>query len=416
MIQYYGYTISPNQIETHDGFLICRNVPIARTGDQDYLGSEIGLDGAEAGKVLAVHRSPEEVFSQATMASFEGKPVTNDHPPGIIGPDDVRLYEMGHAENIRRGAGEWADYILADLHIHDRELIDAIQGGKREVSCGYECEYIPNEDGTYSQKNIRGNHIAVVDRGRAGKRAAILDSNTIHPAENPPERKVTMKSKILELFGLAAKDRSPEEIAQMAQDAASVMDEGGDGSVQPPEKKETEEKPAADECGGSPFESIDDAALDGLLEKLMARKAAKEAATKEADGDPLEETIKALTGEATSDPEGAHVVPAEEMDEGRGACGAGAMDKALAAGILKAMRPVVAGIKDDKQRVAVSDALIKCVTAQDGASDIAKIMQAAQNNAQKAADSRPNQQKIIDEVQAAYDACNPHKTKKEDKR
>lgn len=82
MIQYYGYTISPNQIETHDGFLICRNVPIARTGDQDYLGSEIGLDGEEAGKVLAVHRSPEEVFSQATMASFEGKPVTNDHPPG----------------------------------------------------------------------------------------------------------------------------------------------------------------------------------------------------------------------------------------------------------------------------------------------------------------------------------------------
>lgn len=416
MIQYYGYTISPNQIETHDGFLICRNVPIARTGDQDYLGSEIGLDGTEAGKVLAVHRSPEEVFSQATMASFEGKPVTNDHPPGIIGPDDVRLYEMGHAENVRRGAGEWADYILADLHIHDRELIDAIQGGKREVSCGYECEYVPNKDGTYSQKNIRGNHIAVVDRGRAGKRAAILDSNTIHPAENPPERKVTMKSKILELFGLAAKDRSPEEIAQMAQDAASVMDEGGDGSVQPPEKKETEEKPAADECGGSLFESIDDAALDGLLEKLMARKAAKEAATKEADGDPLEETIKALTGEAAGDPEGAHVVPAEEMDEGRGACGAGAMDKALAAGILKAMRPVVAGIKDDKQRVAVSDALIKCVTAQDGASDIAKIMQAAQNNAQKAADSRPNQQKIIDEVQAAYDACNPHKTKKEDKR
>ena len=225
-----------------------------------------------------------------------------------------------------------------------------------------------------------------------------------------------MKSKILELFGLAAKDRSPEEIAQMAQDAASVMDEGGEGPAQPPEKKETKEKPAADECGESLFEAIDDAALDGLLEKLMARKAAKEAATKEADGDPLEETIKALTGEAAGDPEGAHVVPAEEMDEGRGACGAGAMDKALAAGILKAMRPVVAGIKDDKQRVAVSDALIKCVTAQDGASDIAKIMQAAQNNAQKAADSRPNQQKIIDEVQAAYDACNPHKTKKEDKR
>ena len=61
--------------------------------------------------MLAVHRRPEEVFSEATMASFEGKPVTNDHPPGIIGPDDVRLYEMGHAENIRRGTGDLAEYI-----------------------------------------------------------------------------------------------------------------------------------------------------------------------------------------------------------------------------------------------------------------------------------------------------------------
>ena len=343
------------------------------------------------------------------MASFEGKPVTNDHPPGIIGPDDVRLYEMGHAENIRRGTGDLADYILADLHIHDRELIDAIQGGKREVSCGYECDYVQDEDGSYSQKNIRGNHIAVVDRGRAGKRAAILDSEINQPAGNPPERKVTMKSKILELFGLAAKDRSPEEIAQMAQDAASVMDEGGEGPAQPPEKKETEEKPAADGCGASPFESIDDAALDGLLEKLMARKAAKEAAAKEADGDPLEKTIKALTGEVAGDPEEAHVVPAEEMDKG---CG-GAIDKALAAEILKTMRPVVAGIKDEKQRMAVSDALIKCVTAQDGASDIAKIMQAAQKNAQDRAAKSPAAD--LDAIQAAYDACNPHKVKKEAK-
>lgn len=411
MIQYYGYTISPNQIETHDGFLICRNVPIARTGDQEYLGAEIGLDGADAGKVLSVHRRPEEVFSEATMASFEGKPVTNDHPPGIIGPDDVRLYEMGHAENIRRGAGDLADYILADLHIHDRELIDAIQGGKREVSCGYECDYVQDEDGSYSQKNIRGNHIAVVDRGRAGKRAAILDSEINQPAGNPPERKVTMKSKILELFGLAAKDRSPEEIAQMAQDAASVMDEGEEGKEQPATKEAPKEGESAkdEDYKEKLFESIDDAALDGLLEKLMARKAAKEAAAKETDGDPLEKTIKALTGEAAGDPEEAHVVPAEEMDKG---CGS-ALDKALAAEILKTMRPVVAGIKDEKQRMAVSDALIKCVTAQDGASDIAKIMQAAQKNAQDRAAKSPATD--LDAIQAAYDACNPHKAKKEAK-
>ena len=168
MLAYYGYTISPNQIETGEGFLICKNVPIARTGTQDYLGSELGLSGGDSGRIIAVIRSPDEVFSEAALASFEGKPVTNDHPPGLIGPDDVKTYEMGHAQNIRRGTGEWKDFMIADLHIHDRDLIDAIQNGKREISCGYECDYVKNADGTYSQKNIRGNHVAVVDRGEPG--------------------------------------------------------------------------------------------------------------------------------------------------------------------------------------------------------------------------------------------------------
>ena len=411
MIQYYGYTISPNQIETGEGFLICKNVPIARTGDQEYWGREIGLSGTDADRMITVHRSPEEVFSAAALASFEGKPVTNDHPPDLIGPDDVSQYEMGHAQNIRRGSGEWADYMLADLHIHDRELIDAIQSGKREISCGYECEYVPDPDGTYSQKNIRGNHVAVVDRGRAGKRAAILDSQIKQPAERPPERKVTMKSKIFEWFGLAVKDKTPDEIARMAQDAAAAMDE--EAAADPPAKDPDKDSPAKEEPAkdGNPFERVDDAVLDGLLEKLLARKAAKEAAEK--DGDPMEKAIAVLAGEGVESEE-AHVVPADEMDKGAKENPAG-MDKAVAAGILKAMRPVVAAIKDEKQRTAVADALIQCVTVPDGTSDIAKIIKAAQSNAQKAADARPNQQKILDDVQAAYDARNPHKTKKEEK-
>ena len=414
MIQYYGYTISPNQIETGEGFLICRNVPVARIGDQEYLGSEIGLDGADAGKVITVHRRPEEVFAPEALASFEGKPVTDDHPPFLLDPDNVSLYLKGHAEQIRKGSGDWDGYVIADLHIQDRTLIEAIQNGKREVSCGYECDYVQEEDGTYSQKNIRGNHIAVVERGRAGKRAAILDSNTIYnPVENPPERKVTMRENLLKLLAAAINGKTPEEVSQIVKDTAAAMDEG----VAPPAKEEPAKEPARADpgknSGGFELDSLDGAALDGLLEKLLARKAAKEAAEKQADGDPMEKAIAALAGENSTDPEGAHVVPAEEMDQGTG--GAAGMDKALAAGILKVMRPVVAGIKDEKQRTAVSDALIKCVTAQDETSDIAKIMQAAQKNAQKTADARPDQQKMIDQVQAYYDAFDPHKGKKEER-
>lgn len=396
MLSYYGYTISPNQIETGEGFLICRNVPIARTGTQEYMGREIGLTGRDADKIITVRREPEEVFSSAALASFEGKPATNDHPPDLIGPDDVGLYEKGHAQNIRRGGGDWADYIVADLHIHDRELIDAIQNGKREISCGYECDYVDNGDGTYSQKNIRGNHVAVVDRGRAGKRAAILDS--IQTSAFTPERKERgMKHTFLQLFGLAAKDKTAEEIAKLAMDTADALDEEGSKPAEGTSREEKQDPPS---------EGMDESIIDSITEKVLAKMEEKKAAEKQEEGkDPFDEALAKLT-EGETEPGGetgteARVVLAEEADGG--AC---SLDKALAAGILKTMRPAVAAIQDEKQRMAVSDALLRCVTAQNQESDLSKILGAAQKNAQKAADSHPVMD--LDQIQAAYDRLNPH--------
>ncbi len=348
MLAYYGYTISPNQIETGEGFLICRNVPIARTGDQEYLGRELGLSGADAERVVIVHRPPEEVFSEAALASFEGKPTTDDHPPELLTPDTVSMYEKGHAQNIRKGTDEWEGYVIADLHIHDRSLIDAIQRGKREISCGYECEYVSDGSGAFCQKNIRGNHIAVVNRGRAGKRAAILDSHTLKKEQaEKPERKAMKKNGLFfKLFGQAVKDKSPEEIEQLAMDAADAFEEEGSSGV-------------------------GDGTEPGKEEKKEEKKEAK-------------------------------VVPAEGSD-GQ----APTMDKALAAALLKAARPAVAAIKDEKERKAVSDALIACVTGSGADGDIAKLMKAAQHNAQNVADHKPATD--LSTLQSAYDKMNPHK-------
>lgn len=402
MLAYYGYTISPNQLETGEGFLICRNVPIARTGEQEYLGRELGLTGADSDSLITVRRSPEEVFADAALASFEGKPATNDHPPDLIGPDDVSIYEKGHAQNIRRGSGEWADYVLADLHIHDRELIDAIQNGKREISCGYECEYVKNGDGTYSQKHIRGNHVAVVERGRAGKRAAILDSANKEQAEKRLERKAMKKKGLFfKLFGQAVKDKSPEEIERLAMDAAAAFDEEGEA----PKKEEAEEKPPEKK------EAEDESAIDGIVDKVLARIAAKEA--EKSAKDSLDAVIEELTrdsgentpGAESADKEASRVIPAEGEKEDKGS-----MDKALAAEILKAMRPSVAAIKDEAQRKAVSDALINLVTVQDGRDDVAAILRISQKNAKTTADNRPKAMDT-DAIQALYDNLNPHKRK-----
>lgn len=411
MLAYYGYTISPNQIETGEGFLICKNVPIARTGSQDYLGRELGLTDGNADKIIAVIRSPDEVFSEAALASFEGKPVTNDHPPTLIGPDDVKTYEMGHAQNIRRGVGEWADYMIADLHIHDRDLIDAIQNGKREISCGYECDYVKNTDGTYSQKNIRGNHVAVVDRGRAGKRAAILDSDK-NKAEKPERKAMSKKGLFFKIFGQAVKDKSPEEIERLAMDAAAAMDaEEPEAEKTGPENK-TDPKEEHEEKEEKKTPTKDAAFLDALDKKVDKLLAIFDEAAKEEEKDPMDEAIASLEGTKDEDPEkeeekkgDAKVVPAEEMD-GKSSEG---MDKAVALGILKAMRPTVAAIQDPAQRKSVSDALIKLVTTNDAKNDISAILNASRANAKKAADKAPAMD--VEKCQAAYDARNPHKRK-----
>lgn len=402
MIQYYGYTISPNQIETGEGFLICRNVPISRTGDQEYLGWEIGIPGAGGGQIVTVHRPPEEVFSTAALASFEGKPVTNDHPPVLIGPDDVKTYEMGHAQNVRRGDGEWEEYTLADLHIHDRELIDAVQSGKREISCGYECEYVPNGDGTYTQRNIRGNHVAVVERGRAGKRAAILDSDKKKAKE--PERKGNMNKKGLffKLFGQAVKDKSPEEIEQMAMDAAAALEAEKPADGQAEGQKEEPAKETA------PDEAVIDAIAEKILAKLEEKGACKK---KEETKDALDAALEKLT--EGGDPGQAGETEKTSGDTEKETRTGTGMDRSTAAGILKAMRPAVAAIKDEKERLAVSDALIRLVMAEDSQDDISAILKASQANGKKAAVNTVTVD--TDAIQDAYDAMNPHRGRKETK-
>ena len=65
---------------------------------------------------VPVYRPEEEVFSPACMASFEGKPVTEDHPdlPEGVSAENIREYQKGHAQNIRRGKGPQKNLLLAD--------------------------------------------------------------------------------------------------------------------------------------------------------------------------------------------------------------------------------------------------------------------------------------------------------------
>ena len=173
---YFGTRLSENISRREpEGYLICLNVPVARTGVQEYLPSELGLSGPDD-HLIPVHRPESEVFAPACLASFEGMPVTDDHPsdPDGVNSENIRFLQRGHAHNIRRGAPPEDDLLLADLIITDPRLIEEILSGKREISCGYNY-VLSEEDGEYYQRDIRGNHVAVVENGRAGPRVSIKD-------------------------------------------------------------------------------------------------------------------------------------------------------------------------------------------------------------------------------------------------
>ena len=175
-IRYYGDKLSQRIAKTPEGFLICQDVPISRTGYQEYLAKELMDDPINGDKIIPVYRPAKEVFDIRSLASFEGKPVTNEHPDEDVTPANYQQYSCGHVQNVHVGDGEDSNKVLADLYITDPTLIHLIENGKREISCGYYAEEKRDSSGRLYQTKIRGNHVAVVKSGRAGNKVCIRDS------------------------------------------------------------------------------------------------------------------------------------------------------------------------------------------------------------------------------------------------
>lgn len=395
MIYYYGTEISPNQIETGEGFLICKNVPIARTGIQTYRAADINLDG-DQDRTVDVKRYEEDVFDKAAIASFEGKPVTDGHPPEDVKPENYQTYSKGHAQRVHRDG----DFLVADLYINDPVLIDEIRNNvKREVSCGYLCDYVPDGD-SFKQTRIRGNHVAVVPRGRAGHSVSIKDECPIKKGGSIMGK---FTKELLKVFGTATKDASAEDIEQMAATTASVLDAAPAEMAQEAEPTKADDVMVERAPKGDDLGSKLDMVISMLKELDKKNDREEKMDRKLTDESDINEMIKKLSGGEKMEgermeKEDAVTVPAEEMSD---ACGK-AMD---ALEILRKVRPAVAAIKDKSDRARVTDALMSSIRGMNQYSSIlSATTDAAMKNASK---SNPNQ--IVAEQQKIYDSFNPHK-------
>lgn len=209
-----------------DGSLLCKDVPIARTGSQVYLPEEIDLEPDASGTV-AVWRTEDEVFSPETMASFEGVAVTLGHPEdaggGIIFVNPANFAELahGHIQNVRRGTGDKSDLLIADVLVKRQEAIDAIEAGLTDVSCGYDALYKQLSPGKGKQYQITGNHLAVgIDRGRAGSRCAIGDSAPSTKGSNMKQLNWFQK------LAVAIRTKDEDALAQLADEAPDMPSDG----------------------------------------------------------------------------------------------------------------------------------------------------------------------------------------------
>lgn len=286
-MRYFSTKIDKNSKRslTPEKFLLIEDVPVARTGIQIYGAHEILnskgqqiFEGDSRG-IVYIDRPEEEVFRPETLASFNGKPIVNGHPPEgqDVDPDNFNSFSVGVVLNPQRGKGEWDQWMVADLLITNRQAINDVDSGKVEVSCGYAPEYVKEDESHGYQKNIIGNHIAIVEHGRCGETCAIGDSDS-DPSGDDDMAKKSWFERLRCARSSGDAKKLDEVLKEMpATDAEAVVthdaaDEGGHhveqhfhlagtpgnaGSVTPPGDAKWNEK-ALDEK----FKSLDDCMAD----------------------------------------------------------------------------------------------------------------------------------------------------------
>jgi len=217
--------------QTKGGYLV-GEVDCARTGIQLYTGDEVGRPDMD---VVAVYRSEDEVFSRQSLQTYAGKPTTNDHPPVPVDASNWKEYAVGDiGEDVIRNG----DRVRVPIKLMDAKVIEQVLNGKREISMGYTTELV-FEDGVTKdgqpyqakQTNLNMNHLAIVQRGRAGHECRVGDSNADKWGVSPltidkEEAKVTDTLRNVIVDGLSVKttDEGAQAIDKLTKELTKAND------------------------------------------------------------------------------------------------------------------------------------------------------------------------------------------------
>jgi hypothetical protein len=158
----------------------------------------------EDGSLRYELRHPDDVFDPESLASLNGKPLTNDHPSNGVDANSVQGLGVGTVHTPTHDAY----HVMIGVVVQRQDAVAAIESGKIALSCGYNCDLVPERGNyhgtqyTHRQKNIRYNHVALVSEGRAGDAAKlrmdgtmpVQDSTTKTPTKGEHMAKVRLDS------------------------------------------------------------------------------------------------------------------------------------------------------------------------------------------------------------------------------
>jgi hypothetical protein len=158
----------------HDGTLYA-DATFARDGILEYRRPD--------GSTRRELRLPETNQDPSVLTSFGLAPITIEHPSGLVNQDNASDLRKGISlQNVvYEGKG---GFVRGQVAILDSYAVDLVESGaKTQLSAGYTCN-IEEKPGIWKgikydaiQKDVRVNHIALTEKGRAGEAVALhLDS------------------------------------------------------------------------------------------------------------------------------------------------------------------------------------------------------------------------------------------------
>lgn len=206
-------TKNSNREKDANGFLHVKNCHCTKVQIAQYLGCEISKD-LIADKVYNVYRPEEELKKAETIQSLNGVPLQLEHH------DDTAEKPAQYTRIGATGTDAVFEfpYLSNSLHFFNQKAIDLIESGEKcELSIGYDCE-IHKEAGEFEgvpydfvQRNIKIQHVALVECGRAGADVKVSDSKEIILNSEKTEVKQMDKEKLLQLINELVKAGASEE-------------------------------------------------------------------------------------------------------------------------------------------------------------------------------------------------------------